>query len=35
MSGNPALVAVQDYAKDGGPGAVLPSCGIYHDPLQY
>ena len=35
MSGNPALVAVHDYAKDSGPGAVLPSCSIYHDPVQY
>ena len=26
---------IDDYAKDGGPGAVWPWCSFYHDPLRY
>ena len=26
---------IGDYAKDGGPGVVCPSCSFYHDPLRY
>ena len=29
------LIGIDNYTKDGGPGAVCPSCSLYHDPLRY
>ena len=29
------LNTIDNYAKDGGPGVVCPSCSVYHDPLRY
>ena len=31
----PPLLAIEDYAKDGGTGVVRPSCSFYHGPLRY
>ena len=27
------LILADDYAKDGGPGAICPSCSFHHDPF--
>ena len=30
-----AAETINDYAKDGAPGAVWPSCSFHHDPLRH
>ena len=32
---NRMFLLIDDYAKDGGPGAVWPCCSVYHDPLRH
>ena len=29
------LDPIENYAENGGPGAVRPSCSFYHDPLRH
>ena len=32
---SPLSWLIDNYAKDGGPGVICPSCSFYHDPLRY
>ena len=34
VKGHPVRLQIDDYAKDGGPGAVWTSCSLNHNPLQ-